>query len=215
MSKASFNNRLTELLENGEIIRVGHNTYVLGNHGRSVYSYSYSAIAQNIAEEISDRYPFVDFRVFETGQLNEFVNHLLAHNTIIVYVESVALESVFEELRTLYPGKVLLNPSIDMYHQYWSDDMIVLKKLVTESPKGLDLPWHTKLEKMLVDLAADKLLSEMIQDDEIETVIDDALNKYTVDITCLGRYARRRKALGRIRKYASTDNMKRMGLIND
>ena len=115
----------------------------------------------------------------------------------------------------LYPGKVLLNPSIDMYHQYWSDDMIVLKKLVTESPKGLNLPWHTKLEKMLVDLAADKLLSEMIQDDEIETIIDDALNKYTVDMTCLGRYARRRKALERIGKRASTDNMKRMGLIND
>lgn len=215
MSKASFNNRLTELIKNGEIVRIGHNTYVLGNYECAIYSYIYSAKAQNIAKEISDRYPFVDFRIFETCQLNEFINHLLAHNTTIVYVEPVALESVFEELKTLYPGKVLLNPSIDMYHQYWSDDMIVLKKLVTESPKGLDLSWHTRLEKMIVDLVADKLLSKMIQDNEIDTVIEEASNKYTIDISCLGRYARRRKALGKIEKYTSADNMKRMGLIND
>ena len=76
------------------------------------------------------------FRIFELVQLNEFVNHQIAHNVIFVSVESGWGSYVFDSLKDQYVGKILLNPSVEIFHQYWSDDMIVIQKLVSESPKG-------------------------------------------------------------------------------
>ena len=39
---------------------------------------------------------------------------------------------VFDTLKKKYPGKVLINPTSEIYHLYWYDDMIVIEKLVSE-----------------------------------------------------------------------------------
>ena len=200
LSEASFYKKVEELVKNGQIIRVGRNAYSLPDEKRLAYEYKYSELAEEVAQEIAQQYPYVNFSIFEFVQLNDFVNHLIAHNVIFLSVEAEIMDFVFETLRDKYPGKVLINPTVEIYHQYWSDDMIVLGKLTTEAPKGQKASWHTRLEKMLVDIMAEPLLLASISRAEYPHIYEDAFDRYIVDENGLFRYASRRKVTKKIKE---------------
>ena len=200
LSEASFYKKVEELVKNGQIIRVGRNVYSLPDDKRLTYEYKYSELAEAVAQEIAQQYPYVNFSIFEFVQLNDFVNHLIAHNVIFLSVEADIMEFVFETLRDKYPGKVLINPTVEIYHQYWSDNMIVLGKLTTEAPKGQKASWHTRLEKMLVDIMAEPLLLASISRAEYPHIYEDAFDRYIVDENGLFRYASRRKVTKKIKE---------------
>ena len=200
LSEASFYKKVEELVKNGQIIRVGRNVYSLPDDKRLTYEYKYSELAEAVAQEIAQQYPYVNFSIFEFVQLNDFVNHLIAHNVIFLSVEAEIMDFVFETLRDKYPGKVLINPTVEIYHQYWSDNMIVLGKLTTEAPKGQKVSWHTRLEKMLVDIMAEPLLLASISSAEYPHIYEDAFDRYIVDENGLFRYASRRKVTKKIKE---------------
>lgn len=200
LSEASFYKKVEELVKSGQIIRVGRNVYSLPDDKRMTYEYKYSELAEEVAQEIAQQYPYVNFSIFEFVQLNDFVNHLIAHNVIFLSVEADIMDFVFETLRDKYPGKVLINPTVEIYHQYWSDNMIVLGKLTTEAPKGQKASWHTRLEKMLVDIMAEPLLLASISRAEYPHIYEDAFDRYIVDENGLFRYASRRKVTKKIKE---------------
>lgn len=200
LSEASFYKKVEELVKNGQIIRIGRNVYSLPDDKRLTYEYKYSELAEEVAQEIAQQYPYVNFSIFEFVQLNDFVNHLIAHNVIFLSVEAEVMDFVFETLRDKYPGKVLINPTVEIYHQYWSDNMIVLGKLTTEAPKGQKASWHTRLEKMLVDIMAEPLLLASISRAEYPHIYEDAFDRYIVDENGLFRYASRRKVTKKIKE---------------
>lgn len=200
LSEASFYKKVEELVKNGQIIRVGRNVYSLPDDKRLTYEYKYSELSETVAQEIAQQYPYVNFSIFEFVQLNDFVNHLIAHNVIFLSVEAEIMDFVFETLRDKYPGKVLINPTVEIYHQYWSDNMIVLGKLTTEAPKGQKASWHTRLEKMLVDIMAEPLLLASISRAEYPHIYEDAFDRYIVDENGLFRYASRRKVTKKIKE---------------
>ena len=200
LSEASFYKKVEELVKNGQIIRVGRNVYSLPDDNRLTYEYKYSELAEAVAQEIAQQYPYVNFSIFEFVQLNDFVNHLIAHNVIFLSVEAEIMDFVFETLRDKYPGKVLINPTVEIYHQYWSDNMIVLGKLTTEAPKGQKASWHTRLEKMLVDIMAEPLLLASISRAEYPHIYEEAFDRYVVDENGLFRYASRRKVTKKIKE---------------
>lgn len=193
LSEASFYKKVEELVKNGQIIRVGRNVYSLPDDKRLMYEYRYSELADEVAQVIVQQYPCVNFSIFEFIQLNDFVNHLIAHNVIFLSVEADVMDFIFETLRDKYPGKVLINPTVEIYHQYWSDNMIVLGKLTTEAPKGKKVSWHTRLEKLLVDIIAEPLLLASISRAEYPHIYENAFDRYIVDENGLFRYASRRK----------------------
>ena len=200
LSEASFYKKVEELVKNVQIIRVGRNVYSLLDDKRLAYEYKYSELAEEVAQEITQQYPYVNFSIFEFVQLNDFVNHLIAHSVIFLSVEAEIMDFVFETLRDKYPGKVLINPTVEIYHQYWSDNMIVLGKLTTEAPKGQKASWHTRLEKMLVDIMAEPLLLASISRAEYPHIYEDAFDRYIVDENGLFRYASRRKVTKKIKE---------------
>ena len=200
LSEASFYKKVEELVKNGQIIRVGRNVYSLPDDKRLTYEYKYSELAEEVAQEIAQQYPYVNFSIFEFVQLNDFVNHLIAHNVIFLSVEAEIMDFVFETLRDKYPGKVLINPTVEIYHQYWSDNMIRLGKVTTEAPKGQKASWHTSLEKMLGDIMAEPLLLASISRAEYPHIYEDAFDRYIVDENGLFRYASRRKVTKKIKE---------------
>lgn len=206
--KASGRYRFQKLLTNGEIYRVGRNQYRMSEESKSHYSYHYSELSVNIAKEIEAIYPELDFRIFELVQLNEFVNHQLTHNVIFVFVESGLESYVFDSLKEQYAGKILLNPSIEIFQQYWSDNMIVIKKMVSESPKGEGAVWETRLEKMLVDLVADKLLRSNVSSGEYDGIFHQSFRDFYIDESQLFRYANRRNAKRKVLSHIDKTDLK-------
>lgn len=118
------------------------------------------------------------------------MNHQIAHNVVYLSVENALGNFVFEELRERYPGKV--------FQQYWQDNMIVIVKLPTEAPKGKRIFWHTELEKLLVDIMADKLVKQSVIKSEYSAIYEETFHHYAIDESKMFRYAKRRTADKRI-----------------
>ncbi len=200
LSDASFYKKFAEMIKEGELVRVGNGIYSFPEKSVKPYKHEYSDLAVEVASLLQKQYPLLDFSIMEMVQLNDFVNHQIAHNTLFLSVEADVTEFVFDSLKEKYFGKVFMNPTIEIYHQYWSDNMIVVNKLTTEAPKSSAVSWHVRLEKMLVDIFADSLLSELISESEYPGIYEDAFSMYVVNESCLFRYAARRTVDKKIKK---------------
>ncbi len=198
-SDATFKAIFQKLLNEGSIIRVGRNAYCVASPDVSTYSYVYTQLAVDVANSIKDNHPYLNFSIFEMVQMNEFVNHQIAHNIIFVPVESDIGDFVFDTLKGKYPGKVLINPTTEIFHRYWYDNMVVIERLITEAPMGNSEHWHTGLEKMLVDIVADQLIKESFSETEYPNIFKGAFERYAIDESRLFRYAKRRGAEKKIR----------------
>lgn len=199
-SESITNHMITRLLATGDIARVGLNRYCVADSLKT-YNFSHSDFAVLVADEIKQTHPYLDFRIFELIQLNEFVNHQISHNIVFVSAEGGLEEDVFNTLWKKHKGSVLYKPGANELFRYLNEDMIVIVKLPTESPRGINAFWDTRLEKMLVDIAVDKLLRKVVYSGEYPAIYRDAFSKYAIDRNMMFRYARRRGAL---EKYKET-----------
>lgn len=192
---------LRRLLECGQLVRAGRNAYYVPSHKLPPYRHEYSALSGGLAAYIIQSHPLLGFRIYETVQLNEFVNHQIGKNIVFLSVEDGLGDFLFPDLREKYSNNVLLDPSAEMFHQYWSEGMVVITKLPTEAPKGRDAFWHTCLEKMLVDILTDRLLMDSLSETEYPAVYENAFSHFAIDEGRMFRYARRRGADEKIRDY--------------
>ena len=201
ISEASFKLELQKMLKEGTIVRVGRNKYCVSKNGVGIYDYEYSDDAKAVAEILKKKFPYLDFTIMDFVQLNEFVNHQLAHNVIYVSVEEDLGDFVFDALKEKYPGKVLINPTPEIYHQYWYDGMIVVGKLVSEAPMGQKEKWNTRIEKLLVDVMTNSILLSSVSETELTSIYEEAFAKYAIDESCMFRYSKRRGAEKKIREF--------------
>ena len=192
LTQANFKVILNQLLAGGEVMRVGRNAYSVCDENTKEYSYEYSESTLELVNIIEENYPLLDFRIFELIQLNEFLNHQIAHNTTFIYVEEDLGAFVFDTLKEYYQGRLFINPTVEMYHQYWTEDMVVILKMATEAPKGKSKKWETCIEKMLVDIYCEKVLLTTYSVAEQKDVFANIFEHYIIDESKLFRYARRR-----------------------
>ena len=205
LSIASFNKKLNTMLENGEILRSGRNTYYLPKNGLHTYSHNYSDASVDISNYLSESYPLLKFSIFEFVQLNAFINHQISNNVIFVQVEPDIIDFVFEALKEQFPGRVLLKPSAEVFHLYWSENMIVLDNLISEAPRNEQPVWGSRIEKILVDLFAEPLLKESISFSEYPTIFENAFSNYAINESSMFRYAKRRNAYKKILEFINKE----------
>ncbi|MEG2123864.1 MAG: DUF6577 family protein [Clostridium sp.] len=189
-----FRNLLEDLLQEGSIIRVGRNRYQKSIPGveKVMYLNQYSEDAQKLIDEMTEKYPLIDYRVWEINWLNEFWNHQIAQNKIFLEVENIGCEFVYTELCERYPGKILLRPDENELYRYGRQNTIIVDRLISETPKGSPYSYNTPLEKIVVDLFASRNLKSMVHIGEYAKAISDMFGKYQIDQVKLFRYAKRR-----------------------
>lgn len=200
INKNTLEKYLYKYLKSGEIARVGRNEYCVKGNLKS-YEFNYSEVSIHISQILNNSYYDLDFRIAELYQLNTFLNHQIAHNVIYVFVEKELCISVFEQLKNEFPGKVLIKPSISDFFNYRQDDIIIVKNLPTESPKGAKKKWHTDLEKLLVDVFSEDLIKTMFSESEYPAIYEKAFHSYVINESQMFRYARRRKTDNEIKQF--------------
>ena len=180
---------LKELCASGEIVRTKRGQYAVS--AKKEYYFELYDTAKIISSQIHEVYPLVDFQIWELYQMNEFVNHLMARNTIFIEVENMLDESVFDLLFEKYPH-VLHNPSLEQYHKYAREETIIVRNLISEAPSSVGEFKQASLEKMLVDLFGRGISSSLISRSEYQAIYEDAFKKYNINQAKMFRYARRR-----------------------
>lgn len=194
---------LNKLKEEKVLVSVGKGKYIrqeAQGKEKRVYKYMHSDEYFDVEKSITQEFPLVTFQMWEFIQFNEFVNHQLSKNILIVEVENMLENAVFEYLRDQYMH-VLLCPGIDEFYRYRSEETtIVILKLVSEAPKPTE-NHSSPLEKLLVDLFTNKFAGKLIQRSEYRAILEDSFKKYLIDETKLFRYARRRNVDIQIREF--------------
>lgn len=191
---------LGKMLEDGAVIRVARNCYKknLKLNEKHAYTTGYSNLAVSLIQNMKVDFPLLDFRIWEICWLNEFLNHQIAYNKIFLEVEYIGCEFVYSKLLDDYAGRILLRPNEKELLRYGTDNGIIIERLIGESPKGRCDFYNVCLEKIIVDMFANKTLQIMLSQGDYPMAITDMFNKYVIDQTKLFRYARRRNRVKEI-----------------
>ena len=202
LSSCSYKWAINDLVKSGKIIKTGYNEYALpGGIVLPVFEPSYSELAVNLAEVIRKQYPYVQFTLFETVLMNEFLNHLIAQNTVFLQVEKDSSIFVFRYLQECGFKRIMYKPSKRDYDLYWEKDTVIVTDLISEAPMKTDKSYLIVMEKMLVDICADKLISATFSKAELPDIYEQSQNRYRLDKTKMLRYARRRNKADEVKKY--------------
>ena len=116
-------------------------------------------------------------------------------------MENDVIDYVFDYLKGLYPGRVMLKPSLTEYFRYMVENQIVLVRLLTESPRGGSVAWQSSLDKIIVDITVDRFLSKLISERDYEYIYSNVFKQYMLNICTMQRYANRRGAKEKFRRY--------------
>ena len=193
MRDSSYHWAVCGMLKSGSLTKIARNVYVVQNERKKpVYRPAYSDLAAKLISQVSDKYPSVHFTVFETALMNDFLNHLVAQNTVYIQMEKDVSIFVFRFLQELGYDHLLYKPNKDDYALYWKKDCIVVTDLISEAPLSASAPHEICQKKMLVDMYCDKLISSAYSKSEYPEVLRQAMETYHIESTKMMRYARRR-----------------------
>jgi hypothetical protein len=183
------------------IIPIGAGIYAFQDRGlqpairKRRFSPGWSQELGTLNEVIRKAFPYVQYLVWETRILHEFMIHQPGQNFFILETEKDVRESAFNLLVQEYPGKTFLEPARVTMERYVlpQPDSILISRLVTQSPRktvhGIPFP---KLEKILVDIFVDGDKYYYFQGDELARIFENAFSTYWVNEKTLFRYAGRR-----------------------
>lgn len=197
---SSLYNKIEEMENNGEITRVGKNQYVFSR--RKSFNYELETnIAKKVDRLIRSNYSSdFEYVIYETTTtLNQFLNHLINRNAIILEVNKFFLDHVFNTLKEIGFKSILLNPNKEDVFRYIEDDSIILLPLISKAPINKKNKRIT-IEKLAVDMICSTTLNCFYEGAELSNVIEDILFNYKVRYDTLRNYANRRHALDKLKE---------------
>ena len=191
LCRAAFYKNIAKMIENNHLIRVGRGRYQFSDR----WSFNY-VLESDLANQVlmtlesffEDRIPFV---VYESTLLNRFLNHLIAHPTVIVETTKSYIDDLFWKLKTYGFNDVMVNPSDDDRYRY--EPRIIIKTMISKAP--IDTKKHAlTAEKLIVDIVCDKVLKQFYECAEIPSMLETMFAQHSIRIDTVRTYAKRRHA---------------------
>ncbi len=214
----TFRRILYGLTKKGVIFPLGAGLYSLqtsrSSEKKRIFAPNISSeiIKLNIA--IQENFPYIDYMIWETRILYEFMLHLPGQNYFVIEVEEEVCESVFNKLSEIYQGRVFLVPDRLTMERYvfQKQEPILISRLISQSPKkkikGIPYP---KLEKVLIDLFSDKDKFLIFQGSELITIYKNAFRDYWINPKTLLRYAGRRNVIADLQNFLLKNSITELG----
>ena len=196
--------RIYELNNKGILSRVKRGIYRLGSEVGE-WKPEVSRELRTIDSRIRSEFPYLTYCIWSTQWLLNFTQHLPMKYFTLVDTERETEESVFYYLQdTLTSSGVFLDPNRDEVEKYLGsiENPLVVRPLISQSPlrmvNNVQVP---KLEKIMVDLVADKVLFNAFQGKELETIYRNIVDDYDINLSTLKRYSLRRNKWDEVKHY--------------
>ena len=184
---------LQQMVAAGTLVRTVNGVFQIGDVKR-IFRPAVSDEMRELFAKMRERYPYTNSCIWQASELGAFMQHVPNLDVLILEVEKLAAEAVFEDARELAVGRmVLLNPSERDYRLYASGERaLIVTDMVSESPVqevgNVTVP---QLEKILVDSTIAPEL-DFARGGEIYTIFENAGEMYRIGKKTMLRYATRR-----------------------
>ena len=192
LSEGTITVYISKLKKAGKINNPARGFYSITN--KPIFNPEINQKLKKIYNKIHKEFPFVEICIWNTKWLSDLMRHQPFKNFTIIEVDKEAEEQVFNTVSE-WSKNVYFNPNEEIIERYISsntEEVIIIKNLVTESPtvKNNKIAIPT-LEKLLVDIIIDKELFAT-QQGELDFMYKTAFSKYDVNKAKMKRYAIRR-----------------------
>ena len=202
LNDATFRWMLYNMQLAKRLFRVGYDEYTTSERDfLPEYRPIYTEDVLKIENFLKEKYPELSFVMFESVVLNEFLNHQIAQNTIYVQVEKDLSTFIFDLLKQELGGMVLYKPNRAEFSRYWTRGCVVVLELISQAPLSSSQPHEITIEKLLVDIIADKSIEATYSPAELPEIIRNIRENYRVDVKKMNRYAGRRGKAKIIEEY--------------
>ncbi|PNV61390.1 hypothetical protein C0033_13925 [Clostridium sp. chh4-2] len=184
--------------------RIGRNMYTLAGSelDKERYEPEYSELSAKAIDLLEMKRPISSYQLWDSRMLEEFLPSGAGFpHLVFAEVSKEQMEPAFEHLRRNLDCNVWLKPAHQYFNKYLEGETVVVLPLSSESPRHRDDPHKVRLEKILVDLFANKLLLGLLEEEERQAFYEAAFQLYLIDESTLFRYARRRNKEKVIRKF--------------
>jgi len=193
LKESTFAWRIYSLKEKNILKPVRTGVYLLST--KPQFNPEIDSVMKEMAEKVKKKFPIAKYCIWNTRWLNDWMIHQPGKYLLLVEVESSAAESVFNHLRDENIENVFYSPDDNLLERYVYErqESVVVKQLITKAPlskiKGVAIP---TLEKLLVDLYSEHKLYAPYQGTELVNIYNNVYKDYTLNITKLLAYAKRR-----------------------
>ncbi len=202
LNDATFRWMLYNMQLHNRLYRVGYDEYTTSDqHVLPEYRPIYTEDVLKVERLLENKYPELSFVMFESVVLNEFLNHQIAQNTVYVQVEKDLSTYIFDILKQELGGMVLYKPNRTEFSRYWRKGCVVVLELISQAPLSSSQPHEITMEKMLVDIIADKSIEATYSPAELPEIFRNIRKNYRVDVKKMNRYAGRRGKTKIIEEY--------------
>lgn len=187
-----------QLKESNVLSRVKRGTYALAQ--KSTFIPSLSKRVVRIHKKTTGTFsPELLCLIWSTEWLHEFMVLQPTQHMIIFETERDWTESLFYTLKD-EGHTAFLSPSRQIVEQYitGTTESFIVKPIISRAPT-LSINNYTHvapLEKILVDLICDTDLFAAYQGSELESIFTQVWRRYSLNLSVLINYAKRRKRLG-------------------
>lgn len=185
---------LNRLVESGKLAKFGRGLFTSSDKVKPPYCYKPSDVENEMSASLKRKFPFVTSCVWKANAITPFMQHIPSMSFVLVDVERIAMEAVFQHLQgECSDSMILLNPSQNDCDRYLNmDNIIVVRPLIAEAPlssyKGQNTP---SIEKILVDIVSDKEF-DYAGGAELYHIYNNVFESVDVNQKKLLRYASRR-----------------------
>lgn len=184
---------LYHLCEKRYLTKIGKKKYSVGKRIKFSYEIFDNKI-NDVIKYISKTFPRVEFNIWYTTLLNKWFNLLLGVNYFIIEFDKEISGFMFDEIKEIYDGVVLFNPTINELNLFGRNNCLIVKNKFSKSPKNKEFKYNIAIEKLCVDLFTDKLLKNLFDEKEVITAFNNVMKNYEFDINTMLSYAERRNA---------------------
>lgn len=201
LKDSTFRWRIHDLKQQNIIREVKRGTYAFGSMEAFIPNLSESC--KHIVWLLQRQFPLLQYCIWETKWLNEFMIHQPDRNFILIEVEKGFEDSVFSKLQQEIRNLYILPSSkeIDNYISSIKESCIIIQ-LLSQSPiQKLNKIYLPKIEKIIVDIYANQNLFYFYQGKEFIYIIENCYNRFGINMSTLFRYAERRNVHQRLREY--------------
>lgn len=200
---------LNRLVESGKLVKVGRGLFSSSDKIKPPYVYIPSNVEDEMTAILKRKFPFVTYCIWKANAITPFMQHIPSMSFVLVDVERIAMEAVFQHLQGQYPeSMILLNPSQSDCDRYLNmDNIIVVRPLIAEAPlsssQGINTP---SIEKILVDIVSDNVF-DYAGGAELYYIYNNVFESVDVNKKKLLRYASRRNKKDQIEQILKSNNL--------